>query len=462
MSQDESSVSSREREAARLFGLAAELHRQGRLDEAVPAYVQALALGPDLADAYNNLGVIMRSQRKFGAAIACYRRAIALGNPTSGLLSNLGNALRDAGRLEEAIVEHQKAVNMRQDSAPALYNLGLALRDFGQHETAVACFDRALSLRGEYVDCRWDRALTLLQMGRLEEGFAEYEWRWKLPEVTRRSFEAPAWDGGDLGDRTLLLWHEQGFGDMIQFVRCIRSIPRGPDSAVILFCQPELVRLFADVAGLDRVVPGNAAPPPCDVQAPLLSLPWLLGMRDGGTSAAVPYLSAAEDHPFRLPEDPAGRLRVGLVWAGKPTHKNDRNRSSGFTPFVNLLDLPRVAFFSLQKGPRAADVAESASVALVTDLASGIGDFADTAAILAQLDLLIGVDTAVVHLAGALNRPVWTLLPFSCDWRWGVAGETTPWYPSMRLFRQPRPGDWASVFRDLRAELAALAEGVAP
>ncbi len=441
-------------EAARLFGVASEYHRNGRLADAVRGYGRVLALDPESADAFNNLGVALRGQGKSAAAIACYRRSLDLRPDNAGTHSNLGNVLRETGRLDESLAEHRKAVDLAPESPRAVYNLGLSYRDMRRAGEALSCFDRALAIRPDYVDCRWDRALVLLQLGRLKEGFTEYEWRWRLPDIVARKVDAPLWDGSDLCDRTLLLHQEQGFGDMIQFIRYARAIPRD-SGKVVVACQPELVRLFETVPGVDAVVTDSGPYPRADVQAPLLSLPWIMGTGADSIPSETPYIQAPRAPAIELPARSNGRLNVGLAWAGKPSHKNDRNRSCPFEHFIGLFEVADVAFFGLQKGDRAQDIERHACGALITDLGADLQDFSDTAAVVSKLDLVISVDTSLVHLAGALNRPVWCLLPFTGDWRWGLDGETTPWYPSMTLFRQPLPGAWADVFTRLRAALSA-------
>ena len=446
---------SREREAVRLFALAAEQHRQGLLDEAVRGYARALALNPRIADAYNNLGVALRAQGKFGAAVACYRRSLALRPDNAGVYSNMGNALREMGRLEAAAKSHQRAVKLSPGSAETIYNLGLVMRDDGRAEEALVFFEKAMSIRPDYPDCRWDRALNMLQRGNYEEGFAEYEWRWKLDRSPPRGYSKPLWDGSDLGRRTILIHQEQGFGDMIQFIRFIPLVKeRG--GTIIIECQPELLRLFSSVPGVDRVVPKGRPLPKFDVFAPMLSLPRILGTTEKNIPRLVPYLTAPELHSVHLPMTPGIRMRIGLSWAGKPTHRNDHNRSCSLDDFMDLLGLEGLAFFSLQKGEAAGQLSANGCEALITDVGNRFEDFAGTAAALMQLDLVITVDTAIAHLAGALGRPVWVVIPYAPDWRWLSDRTDSPWYPTMRLFRQEKPQDWETVFANLKTALEKI------
>ncbi len=449
---EEQRAALREREAMRAFQAAAEHHRARRLDEAVKGYGKALMLNPRLPDVYNNLGVALRAQGKLEAAIACYRRALSLRPNNSGVYSNMGNALRELGRLDVAKASHQQAVKLAPSSPEAFYNLGLVLRDLGEGAAALSCFDRTLTLNPEHVDCHWDRSLALLQKGDLEAGFEEYEWRWKLDRSPPRDFAQPLWDGGNFKGKTLLVHQEQDFGDMIQFARFLPAV-KALGGTVVVEAQPELTGLFSTLEGVDKVIDKGAQLPDFDLYVPMLSLGRLLGVTQDAIPAKMPYIHPPELHPVQLPASLGRIKKIGIAWAGKPTHQNDRNRSCPFTHFVDLLGLAGISVFSLQKGRPIAEVAEAGAEALVTDIGSRLKDFAETAAVIQQLDLVITVDTAVAHLAGALGKPVWVALPFPPDWRWMLGRRDTPWYPSMRLFRQRRFGAWGPVFVDIRRAL---------
>ncbi len=439
----------------RLFGLAAEFHRQGRLAEAIKGYGRVLAYDPRHGDAHNNLGVALRAQGKARAALACYRRALALGVSNSGIYSNMGNALRELGRMKEAVAAHEKAVGMAPGEAEPIYNLGLALKDLGMIPTALACFDKTLELKPEHVDCHWDRSLTNLVAGDLEEGFEEYEWRWRRPDTPLRKFKQPMWDGSELEGRTILIHHEQGFGDMIQFARYVPMV-KARGGVVVVEVQPELARLFSSLKGVDKVLPRGGVAPHFDVHVPMMSLPRVFGTTMDDIPFSFPYLSAPDQPDVVPPRRPGEGLRVGISWAGKPNHRNDRNRSCGLEDFLPLMDSPETSFYSLQKGPRAREIALLACDGLVTDLGGGLQDFGDTAAALEGVDLVITVDTALAHLAGAMMKPVWVVIPHVPDWRWLLDREDTIWYPTMRLFRQESHGDWDGVFERVRETLAAF------
>lgn len=449
----------REREAMRMFQRAATSHRAGEMDAAVDAYGKSLLLNPKQPDVYNNMGVALRSQGKLEASIACYRRALVLKPNNAGVYSNMGNALREIGRLETSMASHQQAVKLSPKSTEAYYNLGLVLRDLGQTDAALSCFDRALELDETHVDCQWDRALTLLEMGNLKVGLEAYEWRWKLDRSPPRTFDVPMWDGSKLNGKTVLVHHEQGFGDMIQFARYLPMIKeRG--GQVVVEIQPELASVFGTVKGVSKIFNRGQTPPKHDFYIPMMSLAHIFGTELKTIPAKVPYISAPDANAVQLPTSLGKIKRVGIAWAGRPTHRNDRNRSAGFKHFIEILGLPGMSVFSLQKGPASQDISNFGCDALVTNLSGRINDFADTAAILSQLDLVITVDTALAHMAGAMGIPTWVAVPFAPDWRWMRGKETSPWYPSMRLFRQKRHGAWEGVFADIRRALRDdIAEG---
>jgi tetratricopeptide (TPR) repeat protein len=442
--------------ATTVFEAAVRTHQDGRPEDAIPLYRQILSANPRFAPGWNNLGIALRAAGKVEAAVACLRRGLALDGQDAGAWSNLGNALRMLGRYGEAKAAHLKSLELKPDVGRVHYNLALTYRDLAETDEAMANFERAEELGFDQSEMYWDRALTYLIMGDLGRGFEEYEWRWKLPESPPRFTDRPLWDGGDLAGKTLLVYAEQGFGDAIQFVRFL-PMAAAKGGKVVFECPPLLVRLARSSPALEAVelVPADGATPDFDVHLPLLSLARVFGTTLDDIPATAPYLAlpAAED------KTPLGgdQLDVGLVWAGKPSHKNDRNRSIPFKTLLPLLDLEGVRYSSLQMGPRADEVSALAAEALIQPIGDRLRDFADTAAVLRGLDLVITVDTAVAHLAGALARPVWTLLPYSPDWRWLYKREDAPWYPTMRLFRQATPGDWDEVVDRVRAALIDFA-----
>jgi hypothetical protein len=307
----------------------------------------------------------------------------------------------------------------------------------------MRAYEDALYFQPDHSDAHWNRALLHLLLGEFDRGWLEYEWRWlKFPEV-RRYFAKPLWDGFDISGKTILLHAEQGFGDTIQFVR-FAPLVAARGATVNLECQPELEGLFQHVPGVARTVSRGDPLPPFDIHCPLMSLPRALGIDITNVPNQVPYLQVDQNllHKWeRKLKEYEGCQKVGLVWGGAKTHPRDAERSIPLDALAALNRLHGVRLFSLQK-----DIARQASAATGwIDFTAELHDFAETAALTANLDLVIGVDTAVVHLAGALGKPAWTLLPHSPDWRWLLGRDDSPWYPTMRLFRQAVPGDWSGV-----------------
>ena len=441
------------------FQAAAEAHREGRLDDAIEGYSRVLRLQPRHGQCCNNLGVALRAQGKFQAAVAAYCRALAESPDNAGTHSNLGNALRALGRFAEAEACHRRAIALDPEFTEAHYNLGIALKDQRRIDDALGCFDTVLAKNPDHVDAHWDRALAWLVAGDFARGWPEYEWRWRLAEHTPRELSQPLWDGSDLNGRTILLHAEQGMGDSIQFARYAPLVAAW-GGRVLLECQPPLVRLFESLDGVGEIIPRGGVLPAFDTHAPLLSLPGILGTTGRTIPRDIPYLSADRGRAKQLRDQLTALtngLKVGLVWAGKPSHKNDRNRSLDFESLVGLLGLEDIFFFSLQFGPRGGDMRVAGCDGLITDLSASIKDFADTAIVLEALDLLITVDTSPAHLAGALGKPVWVLLPYVPDWRWLLDRDDSPWYPSLQLFRQDRPNDWSKPLRRLAEALKTCA-----
>lgn len=448
----EQKMALREREGARIFQLGVTHHQKGELEPAIEAYGKSLLLNPKVPDVYNNMGAALRATGKFAAAIACYRRCLVLRPNHAGVYSNMGNAYRDLGRLQLSVASHQQAVKLDPKNAEAYYNLGLALRDLGNPSQALAAFETTLRINPDHPECRWDRSLTLLTIGDMDRGFEEYEWRWKLERSPPRTLDKPLWDGSPLKGKTLLVHQEQGIGDMIQFARFI-ALAKERVGTVVVETQPEIARLMSTAAGADKVINRGSALPKYDVYIPMMSLARIFKITPETIPAAIPYLKPPEEQSVQLPVSLDHQRQIGIAWAGRPTHQNDKNRSCEFSHFIELLGIPGVSMFSLQKGGREADIKANGCQALVIDMASRLNDFSDTAALINQLDLVITVDTSVAHLAGALGKPVWVVVPFAPDWRWGYETTESPWYPSMRLFRQRRPGSWEQVFNDVRKAL---------
>lgn len=427
-------------------------HQAGELAEAEKAYRRVLNVNPANSSAWINLGVLMRATGRLEPAVVCLRRGLAFTPRDGSSWSNLGNALRALNRLDESKKAHERALSLDSSAAQIHYNMGLVVRDTGDLEEAQHCFRRAELLGYAKPDLKWDQALTTLLEGKLEEGFDAYRARWDLPESPPRHTDIRAWDGETL-DGTLLVHAEQGQGDTIQFCRYLPLL-RDRATKIIFECQETLVRLLQNSPAMDgiEILPRGQDRPAADAQVALLDLPHHITTTLDNLPGDTPYLAPPADAPH-LMDPQGGNLRIGIVWAGKPSHKNDRNRSMPLTGMSPLFDLPGLEFVSLQMGGPEAQIEAEGLSAIIRDVSKHIEDFGDTASLLQDIDLVITVDTSVAHLAGALNRPVWVMLPFAPDWRWMMRTDQSPWYPSMKLFRQTSPGDWAEVIHRVRAAM---------
>jgi hypothetical protein len=365
---------------------------------------------------------------------------------------NLGNAQARLGRHEEAATSYRQAARLRPHYPEAHSNLGNALLEVGHVEEAARCYEEALRQDPEHPSAHWNRAWLRLLCGDFERGWEEYEWRWVTGNAAPRHFRQPVWDGSALWGATILLHAEQGLGDTVQFVRYAPWVKEA-GGRVVVECQARLAPLVRTVAGVDEVVEAGSTLPPFDTHAGLLSLPRIFGTSVKTLPAEVPYftLDATRIERWRARLAQAGGFKAGLVWAGSPTHKNEHSRSIRLSALAPLAAVSGVSLFSLQRGPQAAELASAPFP--ITNLEEQNNDILDTAASLTHLDLVIAVDTMVAHLAGALARPVWTLLAYVPDFRWLLGRDDSPWYPTMRLFRQPRPGDWAAVIARVAEEL---------
>jgi Flp pilus assembly protein TadD len=433
----------------------------GRSAEAERAFREAIACNPGYGEAYRNMGLALQRQGRSEEAVSVFRSALKSSPGRVDALESLGAALRASGRIAEAVDVELELLGRRGGTARAFLAVGLSLRELRRLDEAVETLRRAAALAPDDAEIHFNLALVLLEAGRYEEGFVEYEWRWRMPdfESRRPQLARPLWDGSALRGRTILLHTEQGLGTNIQFVRyAAMAAQRGGD--VIVGCPPSLAALFRTTRGVSRVIAAGQPLPPFDVHLPLASLPRVLGTTLATIPVDVPYLSAdaARLAAWRERIGRHGRsANVGLVWAGNS--KPDPKRTCPLEEFERLTHVDGARCFSLQKGSRCNGEAWSARP---IDLSADLTDFAETAAAVAALDLVISVDTSVAHLAGALAKPVWTLLPYLSDWRWLVGREDSAWYPTMRLFRQHRPGDWRSVLDRVALELEAAARSRSP
>ena len=423
------------------------LHQQGNLDAAEGKYRAALATDPDHPIAQHYLGVIAHQRGSHEEALPLLQRTVDAVPREPEFHNNLGLALAALDRNDEAIAAYRAALDLKADHVGAWTNLGLALQAQNRVGEAIAAFRKAVALAPQFAQAHWNLAPALLLDRQYAEGWREYEWRAKVPEFSRnpRSYDAPRWDGVSRPGMTLLLTTEQGLGDTLQFIRFASTLA-AKGLRVLIHAQEPLKPLLARADGVAAAFGPADALPACDAHLPLLSLPGVLDVAEDGFAATAPYIAAPLPRRERLARGPLaqGRRNVGLAWAGSPNHSNERRRSIALARLAPLLAAPGTVWYSLQKGPAAAEVDALPSGHSLVSLPQDY-EFEDTAALIAALDLVVTVDTSVAHLAGALAKPVWVLLPFAPDWRWQLGRDDSPWYPTARLFRQPRPGDWEAV-----------------
>jgi tetratricopeptide (TPR) repeat protein len=433
-----------------------------RFDEALASYDRALALKPDYAEACNNRGNALRELKRLQEAVASYDRALALAPAHGEALYNRGNALQELRRPAEALSSYDRALACRPGYVEACNNRGNALRELKRLDEALASYQGALALRPDYAPAHWNEAIWRLLMADFDRGWEKYEWRWELADElwgvgSTPTFAQPAWDGsGDIAGKTILLHAEQGYGDTIQFCRYVPLVAQ-KGAKVILAVQPPLERLLSGFGGAQVVLAHGEDQPAFDLHCPLMSLPRAFRTR----LETIPP-PAPPSVPPELTKEWAARLRrpgtprIGIAWSGRPSHKNDHNRSIPLRAMLGLLDLP-IELVSLQKEVRGEDQGIlDAHAAGITHFGPALTDFLETAALVSSMDVVITVDTAVAHLACTLGRPTWILLPFIPDWRWMLERADSPWYPTARLFRQRAIADWDSVMQEVFGGLHAL------
>jgi len=432
------------------------LGRLQRHADALESYERAIALRPGYAEAHNSRGAALSELGRTAEAVESYTRAVSLRPDYAHAHNNRGLALADLDRPAEALQDFERAIALDPRYAEAFYNRGNALRDLHRHRDAIASYERALSLEPDHAAAHWNLADCLLLSGDFARGWQEYEWRWKLERGhDRREFEQPLWLGAPaLHGRTILLHSELGLGDTLLFCRYAREVA-ATGARVLLQVQPSLLPLLADLEGAAQALPQDAPLPAFDYHCPLMSLPLAFKTDAGSIPAHIPYLRSDPERvaAWRERLGPKGpRPRIAIVWSGSMKLKNDRRSA----PLAELLRLVAgwAEWISLQTELRDADLPLLASRPELRHVGGQLNDFADTAAALELADVLVTVDTSVAHVAGAMGKPVWILLPFNPhDWRWMLEREDSPWYPTARLFRQPAPGDWASVIDRVGAEL---------
>jgi Flp pilus assembly protein TadD len=439
---------------------AGQLVEEGRLDDAARICHRLLAEDPGHAAALHLLGAIWHKGGRSELGIEMLRKAIAHDGKVALYHRNLCEMYRLEGRLDEALAAGGRTLALAPDDAHAHHFLSMVHYERLETAPAIEHARHAVALQPQFPGAHFELAEALLVSGRLREGFVEYEWRHQLksvPPLLSPKPLQPLWDGGPVGGGMLLLVADQGFGDVIQFCRYIPMVAERVSDFVVA-CNPEVKPILVQQPGVSRVIVAPQTLPVFACWSPLSTLPMILGTELDTIPAPIPYLRAepekvAEWRSRIAAAVPQGQLRVGIVWAGRPTHGNDRNRSTVLRCFSPLAALDGVALLSLQMGPPQLQIDSYDGRAPLIDLGRDIRTFADTAGILANLDLTIAVDTSIVHLAGAMGLPVWTLLAYAPDWRWLLGRPDTPWYPTMRLFRQPARGAWIPLLEQVAAAL---------
>lgn len=435
-----------------LFGLGNSLLELKRDEEALPPLEKAITFAPGNADISNSIGVALRRLRRYREAIPHLKVAADAYPDQTGILTNLANAYRADHQLAEAAVMYHMALEQDDKFTEAYAGLGTTLRMGGRLQDAKELLDRALSLDPGHADARFSRALLYLEQGNFTFGFADFEQRWQATDFPGRNISGAEWRGDDPKGKTILVHAEQGFGDTIQFARYLPLLAeRG--ARILFYVQPELLPAVTTLQGVSEFIPAGSNVPAYDAYVAVMSLPFHFGTVPATIPKSSPYLSAAgtlEDELERLVPQSSDQFRIGFTWAGRPNHTNDRHRSCPLSNLGPLLKLPSTACFSLQKDPRDED---GPTLENIVDLSPFLNDFGTTANILERLDLVVSVDTATAHLAGALGRPVWLMLAHRGEWRWALERDTSPWYPSMRIFRQSEPGNWATLAHTLETEL---------
>lgn len=445
-----------------LHGLSLVAWMRGDMESAVGLIAQVTARVPDSANYLNSMGEILRSHGDFAAAEEALSQALSINPDSARIHNNLGMLYQSQELFSKSIAEFRRSLELAPDLAMAYFNMGIALKETNRLDEAIAAYRNAIALQPDFVVAHVNLAIVLLLNGQMREGFEEYEWRLRPEFSPSRHFNRPRWDGMIDAHKVLLVHTEQGYGDAIQFIRYLPFIA-AEGMRIIIQCPPELQNLMQSVEGVSMTYAFDEPLPDFDVYIPLLSLPLLFKTDLSSIPVNVPYVSA----PFEKVQAWGGRLnaygetvKIGLRWAGSPNNTSDDGRSVPLALFESLAGMREVTFVSLQDTPiTEADGPIAEKLGLV-DFSAELRDFVDTAALIENINLVISVDTAVMHLAGALGRPVWGLQKHAPHWPWMLDREDCSWYPSLRLFRQPRRGDWPEVLQRIDALLRSVMRSI--
>lgn len=435
------------------FGLCCQ--EIGELQLAEKAYLKTLQFGLDSPELQFNLGAVRLKLGRPIEAIPCFQNALLKDPFLTQANLGMANAYRQLGDLHSAESCLRRELEVNPNCADAAVNLGVVLQERHQVGEAIRCYRKAIQLNPCHPILRWNFAIASLLAGDFQTGWNEYEWRWQVKHKPKPKLRQPEWDGSDLKGRTILLYTEQGFGDTLMFVRYAPVVAKR-GGRIILQCQPSLKRLLSAMPELESVCSEGETLPAFDLQAPLMSLPRIFGEALDSDHHWEPYLRTVPGMQWKLPEHDPAAIKVGLAWASNPRHPVSTLKSVELARWEAILKVPHCEFFSLQLDPDPNAAAVMEGHPNLHDFPARFSDFADTAAAICELDLVISVDTAVAHLAGGLGQLVWVLLSFTADWRWLLKRRDSPWYPTMSLYRQPQPRDWDSVIADVAAHLSEL------
>jgi tetratricopeptide (TPR) repeat protein len=439
------------------YNLGIALQDNKQINEAIVCYQEALQLNPSLFYVFYNLGNAFKYKGQFDKAIDCYQKVLKLNPSFIPAYINLTSTFRDNGQLDDAVTICQKALVINPSSLETYVNLGTALQDKGQLDEALDCYRKVLNVDSNFAEAHWNMSLVLLTLGNYMEGWKEHEWRWKLKDYIKCSISKPLWDGYDIQGLTILLYDEQGYGDSIQFIRYV-SLVAQRGARIIVSCKKELKTLFQNIEEIDKVIAYGNQLPDFDIYCPLLNLPLVFNTTLENIPAKTPYINVepelARKWRNKIQLDNS-KLKVGLVWA---TGEGELQKIKSFPLiiFSKFAKLSDVTFYSLQKGVAAEQAKNPPKGMKLFDYMGEVNDFADTAAIIESLDLVISADTAVAHLAGALGKPTWIMIPIVPIWQWMLHREDSPWYPTVKLFRQPSSGNWESVIANVQNNLLNL------
>jgi tetratricopeptide (TPR) repeat protein len=436
------------------------LMKDGKLDEALECFDRAIALNPDNVAVINNRAIVLQALNRHEESLEALDEGLLVDPVSHKLLTNRGTALRALERRSEAMDSYDRALASKSDSPETLNNRGALLEDLCRYDEALEQYAKAIEVQPDFAKAHFNAGMCRLRLGDFEAGWKQYEWRWKCDDFPSkgRNYPRPLWLGTeDVTGKTVLLHAEQGLGDTIQFCRYATELSRS-GATVILAVQPPLISLVADLPGVHKVLTYKELVPDFDFHCPLMSLPLAFKNRIDCVPAPVPYLHAPEAAIRSWTEKLSALppLSIGLAWSGNARHKRDSDRSIALEKLLVAFDAPGIGLFSLQDKVRDSDSIALEGAKNMLDFGADLRDFSDTAALISKMDLVITVDTAVAHLAGAMGKPVWILLAAHADWRWMENREDSPWYPSARLFRQRKPGDWDGVIHRVRQALAGL------